>query len=109
MNSACYIQNWNWGSLGMVIGPNVQGSSRTFRVQFTISAASGASCQNADDVYNVYLDNSANIPVYILSVSPSLPYNVLTGTSQVFTVTFQAPDGNYYNGALLLTVQIEGN
>ncbi len=109
MNSVCDIPSWNWGSLGMVIGPNVQGSGRTFRVQFTISAASGTACQNADDVYNVYLENSNNIPVYILSVSPSLPYNVLTGTSQVFTVTFQALDGSYYNGALVLTIQIEGN
>jgi len=88
----------------MVIGPNVQGSARTFRIQFTISAASGTACRNSDDVYNVYLENSNLIPVYILSMSPSLPCNVLSGTSQVFTITFQAVDGNYYNGALVLTI-----
>ena len=109
MNSVCYISNWNWGSLGMVIGPNVQGAARTFRVQFTISPASGTACQNADDVYNAYLQNSNSIPVYILSVSPSLPYNVLPGTNQLFTVTFQVLDGNPYNGALVLTIDIEGN
>lgn len=109
MNSVCYIPNSNWGPLGMVIGPNVQGSARTFRMQFTIAAASGAACENSDDVYNVYLENSNLIPVYILSVSPSLPYNVLSGTSQVFTVTFQALDGNPYNGALVLTIQISGD
>ncbi len=109
MNPSCYIPNANWGRLGMVIGPNIQGSARTFSMHFTVSAAGGATCQNSDDVYAVYLQNANNIPIYIQSVSPSLPYNVLSGTSQTFTVTFRALDGNYFNDALVLTIDIEGN
>jgi hypothetical protein len=100
--------------MGTVIGPNVQGNARTFTYHFQITAASGqqadgTQCNNSDDVYNIYLESSNLIPIYILSVTPTLPFNVLSGTSQTFQVTFQALDGNPYNGALVLTVDIEGD
>ena len=50
----CYIPNADYGLLGMVIGPNVQGSARTFTFEFHISTAygqqtDGTLCNNNDE------------------------------------------------------------
>lgn len=117
MPSECYIPSWDSGSQGEVIGPN-QNSPRTFTYEFHVDTAygvqsDGTDCSNNDNVYNLYIDNSNSIPVSIQSVSPSMPYNILNigdgGGTENFVITFYVLQGNYYNGALTLTLQISGD
>ncbi len=131
MPNSCVTPSWSTSAAGLagigmgtltpdgsaveVVGPSQNGqSARSFAYNFHINLAygtqsDGTDCSMGEYVDSVSLSNGAS-GVVLQSVTPSTPYDIVnigdSGGSQVFGVQFYSLDGNYYYGALTLTLVV---
>jgi len=101
-----------------VVGPDQNGqSARSFSYSFHFNLAYGVQSDGTDCSMGINYDSialsSGATGVVLQSTTPSMPYDVInigdSGGSQTFAVQFYSLDGNYYYGALTLTVVVSSD
>ncbi|MGO8870585.1 MAG: DUF4190 domain-containing protein [Acidimicrobiales bacterium] len=89
-----------------VVGPNITNPNREFT--YSVQYANGCSASDGSEFTVGKVDlQGANPPISIVSTDPAVPFGIAPGASQELAVTFQALEGNYYDGPLVINVIVD--